>query len=933
MSTTQSFLPGQLGNLVDLTSKLLEIENEDQLLQTIVDLLVHTFGYDVAYFRMVAPDSYLEIRAHAGTQSDFLHNPKERRMAPGEGINGRAISTGKVIAVSDVSNDPSYRFPEVKERENLKGMLAAPMYFSGKTAGVLSCYTRIAHEFTDEEKQFASALASMTSVILSNIRYFEEVDILSRFSQALAQKSELNDILDTIVDYAQQIARSDGVRLFPYDFEKKLFDFRLQVGRGIGQSNELARRQRPGKRGITMQILEQGLIRLEGEDISRSQLLGEETKHVLIDEGIQAFAGLALRTKQPVGVLYINYKNSTDLPSEEEIRTTFDKFLRNAAIAIERAWLFEYLQQERKLLEFASNVTSEVREVKDVWREFLDYAMRLTGATAGNISVVSKDGQYLERSVHRGFSSLVEYRHRIGGRSIQGQSVALKQSILIRKVQTDNEWRDSYYAGLPSTVSELVVPVYDSGSEKQRVIGVINLEDYEESAFDEHHLRLIELLAVHATISLKIAENYRQIDLEGSRLRSLQKAARAIITRSKHQNILEKILQEAVELTGAPFATIQKLVGDHLQFKEIYPVSQWDPLHKLIPNGIMRLDGRGLTVRAAYERRPILENDVNSTLDYWDGSNGHTRSELAVPMMIDHNQLWGVLNVEKEIKDGFTEEDQETLTALANLALAAVQSDEYYTDIQRAKNVEAISHVLLLIIHRLNNQISLIPVEAAIALDEIKKSSLSADQSKVVKKHLRKIIKNGREITNQILEIYRPFTSPLEAVNLSTVCSELEKKVDLHSNVNLSIYLDPKVPEVLASREMLYMILENMLQNSISQLQQGGRIWIKSEPVDADWAHVHIYDNGVGIPPDKLKKLSRFSFDFDTKLLNEPGSHKGLGLGLSLAYWFIKRLGGDLQIESRVTEIDHGTRITLKLPRSVERQWNRLGPLMDSHEI
>jgi signal transduction histidine kinase len=347
----------------------------------------------------------------------------------------------------------------------------------------------------------------------------------------------------------------------------------------------------------------------------------------------------------------------------------------------------------------------------------------------------------------------------------------------------------------------------------------------------------------------------------------------------------------------------------------------------------MRLDGRGLTVQAAREQRPILENDVYSNSTYWDGSNNLTRSELAVPMLIDHDQLWGVLNVEKEIKDGFTEEDKETLTALANLALAAVQSDEYYTDIQRAKNVQAISHVLLLIIHRLNNQISLIPVEAAMALDEIKNSSLSTDQSKGIRKHLRKIIKNGREITNQILEIYRPFTSPLESVSLSAICRELEKSVDLPSNVNLSISPDPNVGEVLASRVTLFMILENMLQNSISQLPEGGRIWIKSEPIDAEWAQVHIYDNGVGIPPDKLRKLSRFSIDFDAKQLNEPRSHKGLGLGLSLAYWFIKRLGGDLQIESRVTEIDHCTRITIKLPRSVERQWNRLGPLMDSHEI
>ncbi len=932
MPIARSLLPDQLGNLVDLVSNLFEMEQEDDLLQVVVNALVKTFGYDVAYFRIVAPDGYLEIRAHAGTQSDFLHNPKERRMAPGEGINGRAVSTGKIIAIPDVRNDHLFHFPEVRERENLVGMLAIPMQSAGRTAGVLSCYTREPHQFTEQEKQLAGALASMTSVVLSNIRYLEELDALDDFSQALAQKSDLKDVLDTIVIYARRFGRADGVRLFPYDSEKALFALHLQVGVGIGQSEQYARRRRPGQHGIAMQVLEQGLIRLEGEDIDRSPLLSQETRQALMEDGIRAFVGLALRTKVPVGALYLIYKNPTDLPRHEEVKAKFDRFLRHAAVAIERAWLFEYRQQEQKLLEFASNVTSEVRDVKEVWQEFLIYAMRLTGATAGNISVVSKDGRYLERPVHRGFLEHNQHRHRIGGSSIQGQAAGRKQSILIRNVLSDKEWKDTYYPGLPSTLSELVVPVFDSGSEKQLVIGVINLEHYEESAFDEHDLRLIELLAVHATIALKIAENYERIERESARLKTLQNAARAIITRSKQKNILEIILQEAVNLTGAHFASIQKLVGDHLQFQEIFPTSQWEPLHELIPDGIMRLDGKGITVQAANERRPILETDVLSNPKYWDGNSGQTRSELAVPMLIDNEILWGVLNVEKEVKDGFTVDDQETLTALTHLALAALQSDEHYADIQRAKNVEAISHALLSIVHRLNNQISLMPAEADAALDELRGADLSPELKAVLQKRLETVIEKGHQITDQILEIYRPFTSQLEAVSLPAVCAGAQSRLTAPSNVSLSFHLDPKASEVIASREMLIMILENMFQNSIAQMQNGGQIWVKSELSESDWVYIHVYDNGMGIAPDKLKKLSQFSFDFSSKPRVRPQKDKGLGLGLSLAYWFVRKLGGDLQIESRITYPDHGTRITLKLPRPIEGQWNRLGPLVTSYE-
>ncbi len=234
-----SVINNQFGKLLKFMPNLFEIRHETELLQGVVDALVKIFEYDVAYFRIVAPDGYLEIRAHAGTKSDFLHNPKERRMAPGGGINGKAIRTGKMIAISDVRNDDLYYFPEVRERENLVGMLAIPMFSTDRAIGVLSCYTRVPHEFIEEERQLISALSSVTAVVLSNIYYLEELDALDDFSQALAQKSNLKDVLKTIVIYARRFGRAGGSRLFPYDAEKESFALDLQVGVGIGRVKNL----------------------------------------------------------------------------------------------------------------------------------------------------------------------------------------------------------------------------------------------------------------------------------------------------------------------------------------------------------------------------------------------------------------------------------------------------------------------------------------------------------------------------------------------------------------------------------------------------------------------------------------------------------------------------------------------------------------------
>jgi len=94
---------------------------------------------------------------------------------------------------------------------------------------------------------------------------------------------------------------------------------------------------------------------------------------------------------------------------------------------------------------------------------------------------------------------------------------------------------------------------------------------------------------------------------------------------------------------------------------------------------------QSLVAHTARSRKGIIVNDVRQHPDYFQNPLlPHTRSELAVPMLVGH-QLLGVLDVQADTPNYFTEAELRIQSTLANQVAAAIRNVRLFENVVQAR--------------------------------------------------------------------------------------------------------------------------------------------------------------------------------------------------------------------------------------------------------
>jgi two-component system CheB/CheR fusion protein len=188
------------------------------------------------------------------------------------------------------------------------------------------------------------------------------------------------------------------------------------------------------------------------------------------------------------------------------------------------------------------------------------------------------------------------------------------------------------------------------------------------------------------------------------------------------------------------------------------------------------------------------------------------------------------------------------------------------------------------------------------------------------KKYVNNVLTSGKHLLlliNQILDMAKveagkmnlalsslPMKSLLNEISLLVADMVSKKKIEM------SLEIAEDLPNIEADELKVKEIMYNLLSNAVKFTPEGGKIGMRASTRKTDSEiEIVVWDTGVGIAPENMKKIFEGFFRVDTPYSRVT---EGTGLGLPLSKKLVELHGGKLTVESK--GLNCGTLIRFTLP-------------------
>jgi two-component system NtrC family sensor kinase len=245
---------------------------------------------------------------------------------------------------------------------------------------------------------------------------------------------------------------------------------------------------------------------------------------------------------------------------------------------------------------------------------------------------------------------------------------------------------------------------------------------------------------------------------------------------------------------------------------------------------------------------------------------------------------------------------------------ADLKRDALLHNVEYTNKMASIGRLATGVAHEINNPLAIINEKAGLVKDLALRTEDFPQKEKIIK-HVDSLLANVERcstITHRLLGFAKRMDVSLETINLELLIREvlgfLEKEAS-YRNISVHFHIPEGFPSIQSDRGQLQQVFLNIINNAFAAMKEGGRIDISMrEERDEDAVAVIIKDNGHGISKEDLPRI--FEPFFTTK------KEGGVGLGLSITYGIVEKLGGRIGVESAVGQ---GTEFTVVLPAKKTR--------------
>jgi two-component system NtrC family sensor kinase len=233
-------------------------------------------------------------------------------------------------------------------------------------------------------------------------------------------------------------------------------------------------------------------------------------------------------------------------------------------------------------------------------------------------------------------------------------------------------------------------------------------------------------------------------------------------------------------------------------------------------------------------------------------------------------------------------------------------------EVEHSQKLSSIGRLAAGVAHEINNPLAIINEKTGLMKDILGMQEDFPTKGKILAQveSVLRAVERCRGITHRMLGFARRMDVSIEDLDLGELITETASFLAneaMHRKVDVSLDIDPHLPRIFSDRSQLQQVFLNLFNNALAAVADGGVIRATARPAagtGGESVEVSVADNGCGMSDETLKHI--FEPFFTTK------KGQGTGLGLSITYGIIKRLGGEISVESKQGV---GTTLTITLPK------------------
>ena len=403
-----------------------------------------------------------------------------------------------------------------------------------------------------------------------------------------------------------------------------------------------------------------------------------------------------LKGNELVGSIVI-YRQEVRPFTEKQIDLV-QNFATQAVIAIENTRLLnelrELLQQQTATADVLKVISSSPGELNAVFEAMLENAVRICGATFGNLWLREGDG-FRVGATRGAPTAYVDYLRsqdvfhpdpRVG----LGQVLRTKEAFQVADVAaapTHGEKRRQALIELAGARTLINVPMLKDNE----VVGAIGIYRQEVRPFTDKQIELVKNFAAQAVIAIentRLLNELRQRTDDLTESLEQQTATSEVLqvissSAGELKPVFETMLESAVRICGAKFGNLLLVEGDAFRHVALHGAPQAyleerrrEPVIRPRPGSV--LDRIRSTKQIVHVADMQLERPATAAIVELAGA----RTFLSVPMLKD-NELIGIIGIYRQEVRPFTDKQIELVQNFAAQAVIAIENARLLNDLNK----------------------------------------------------------------------------------------------------------------------------------------------------------------------------------------------------------------------------------------------------------